>query len=102
MYFQLLFMTFTSWKPRGEASAMQAAGSAQTTSVPTADHRRARGHEPKPKQPRGRRGAGCRGNSREREVRCKPHRFPADTEAQRRGFLWGDTPSLGGRHAKKI
>lgn len=100
MYFQLLLMTFTSWKPRGEASAMQAAGSAQTTSVPTADHRRARGHEPKTKQPRGGAGggAGCRGNSREkqREVLCKPHRFPTDTEVQRSGFLRVDTPSLWG------
>lgn len=49
MYFQLQLMTFTSWKGRGKARAIQAVGSVQTTSVPAADHRRARGPEPKPK-----------------------------------------------------
>lgn len=59
MYFQLRLMTFTSWKRGGEARAMQPVGSVQTTSMPAADHRRARGPEPKPKQPWGSRGAGC-------------------------------------------
>ena len=59
MYFQLRLMTFTSWKRRSEARAMQPVGSVQTTSVPATDHRRARGPEPKPKQPWGSRGSGC-------------------------------------------
>lgn len=61
MYFQLPLMTFTSWKRRGEARAMQTLGSVRTTSVPAADHRRARGPEPKAKEPQGSQGAGCEG-----------------------------------------
>lgn len=94
MYFQLLLMTFTSWKPRGEASAMQAAGSAQTTSVPTADHRRARGHEPKTKQPRGGGELGA-GGTAERSALQTPSAPRRHRGAEERVSLGGHTIIMG-------